>query len=73
MKRRELSVGSVVAVYVLGFAAGIQIALYAFDRFDDGVADARSGAIGLVFVAVGLAVIRFLFRSRASSWPARTP
>lgn len=67
MKRRELSVGSVVAVYALGLAAGIQVALYAFDRFDDGVANARSGLIGLAFVVVGLAAIAFLFRSRAAS------
>ncbi len=50
-------------------AAGIQIALYAFDRFDDGVADARSGMIGLAFVAVGVGVIAFLFRSREQGPP----
>lgn len=59
-----MSAGSVVAIYALGLAAGIQVALYLFDRFDDGVADARSGIIGLAFVLLGLGAIAFLFRSR---------
>ena len=65
MKRHELSIASVVTVYVLGLAAGVQLALYAYDRFDDGVADARSGLIGLAFVAIGVGASAYLFRSRA--------
>lgn len=64
MKRRELSIASVVIVYVLGGVAGVQLALYAYDRLDDGVADARSGIIGLALLAIGLITIAYLFRSR---------
>jgi MFS family permease len=65
MKRREVSMGSVLAIYALGLAAGIQVALYLFDRFDDGVADARSGIIGIGLVLLGLGAIAVLFRVRA--------
>jgi hypothetical protein len=60
MKTRELSLTRVLLVYAAGVAAGVQGALYLFDTFDDGVADGKSGAIGLVFLALGLA---FIFRS----------
>ncbi len=65
MKRQELSIASVVTVYALGLAAGVQLALYAYDRSDDGVADTRSGLIGTAFVAIGVVAIAYLFRSRA--------
>lgn len=51
-----------LAIYVAGLAAGVQGALYLYDRYDDGVADWRTGAIALAFVALGLAFIVRTFR-----------
>ncbi|MFL5541441.1 MAG: hypothetical protein ACJ8J0_20815 [Longimicrobiaceae bacterium] len=42
----------------------MQGALYLFDVYDDGVADWRSGAIAVGFVAAGLAAIALSFRRR---------
>ena len=64
MRRSNLSLGRVIGIYVAGFAAGIQGALYLGDVYDDGVADWRSGVIALVFVALGAALIRWSFTSR---------
>ncbi len=58
----QLSLRRVLAIYVAGLAAGVQGALYLYDRYDDGVADWRTGAIALAFVALGLAFIVRTFR-----------
>ncbi|MET0400522.1 MAG: hypothetical protein ABW277_27270 [Longimicrobiaceae bacterium] len=41
--------------------AGVQIALYLFDYFDDGVAEPLSGWIGVGLLAAGLAVVLWPF------------
>ncbi|MFL5385654.1 MAG: hypothetical protein ACJ8GN_24315 [Longimicrobiaceae bacterium] len=64
--RRELALGRVLLIYLAGIVAGVQGALYLFDVYDDGVADWRSGAIALGFVAAGLAAIVLTFRRRPS-------
>lgn len=64
MRRANLSLGRVIGIYMAGMVAGIQGALYLMDRFDDGMADWRSGAIALVFVMLGAALIRWSFTSR---------
>ena len=53
-RRAELTLTRVLAIYVAGAIAGVQIALYLFDFYDDGVADVRSLLIGLLFLASGL-------------------
>ena len=53
-----------LVVYVLGLVAGIQCALYLFDRYDDGVAEPLSAGIGGVMVAIGIVV---------AVWPYRGP
>ena len=65
-RTRELALGRVLLIYLAGIVAGVQGALYLFDVYDDGVADWRSGAIALAFVAAGLAAIALTFRRRAS-------
>jgi hypothetical protein len=52
----------VLAIYLAGFVAGIQVALYLFDRYDDGVADVRSLLIGLLMVGIGLGLVAWKFR-----------
>jgi hypothetical protein len=59
---RTLGLGRVLVVWLAGLAAGVQIALYLFDLYDDGVADWRSGAIGLALAAAGLAFVGWTFR-----------
>jgi hypothetical protein len=63
MRERRVSIARVLVVYVAGLVAGIQCALYLFDRFDDGVADVRSLYIGLGMVALGLGFVGWSFRT----------
>jgi multisubunit Na+/H+ antiporter MnhG subunit len=43
-----------LAFYAAGVIAGIQIALYLFDLYDDGVADVKSGIIGVLLLVLGV-------------------
>jgi hypothetical protein len=52
----------VAFIYLAGLLAGIQIALFLFDLYDDGTADLRSGLIGLVFLLVGAWLVTAPFR-----------
>ena len=56
MRRRhaEHTLTRVLSIYAAGVVAGMQIALYLFDFYDDGIADIRSLLIGLLFLGVGL-------------------
>jgi pilus assembly protein TadC len=60
-QRTEHSLLGTLFIYLLGVLAGVQIALYLFDYFDDGVAEPLSGWIGVGFLAVGLAVAMWPF------------
>lgn len=66
MRTREISIGRALAIWLLGLIAGIQVALYLFDLYDDGVADWKSGAIGLAFVVAGLLFVIGTFRRGAA-------
>jgi hypothetical protein len=59
---RHVSLGRVVAIFVVGVMAGAQGALYVYDTVDDGVSDPLSGGIALVFVAAGIGLIARSFR-----------
>lgn len=62
MRRRELSVGRVLLIHLLGVMAGAQGGLYLYDTFDDGVSEPLSGLIALAFVAAGLGLVARSFR-----------
>lgn len=62
MPRRELSLGRVLLIFLLGLAAGIQLALYFYDTFDDGVSEPLSGGIALMLVGFGLGAIAWSYR-----------
>jgi hypothetical protein len=64
MPKRELGLGRVLLIYLAGLVAGVQLALYLFDRYDDGVADARSLWIALVMIALGIGFVAWSFRRR---------
>jgi hypothetical protein len=54
-----------------GSFAGIQIGLYLFDLYDDGVADLRSGIIALIILVLGLVLVAWSFRGSPRE-PPRT-
>lgn len=56
-QRTEYSLLGTLLIYLLGVFAGVQIALYLSDYFDEGVAEPLSGWIGVGFLAVGFAVV----------------
>lgn len=60
-QRTEHSLMGTLFVYMLGVLAGVQIALYLFDYYDDGVTEPLSGLIGIGFLAAGLAVVLWPF------------
>jgi len=64
-RRAEHTLIRVLSIYAAGLCAGMQIALYLFDVYDDGTADIRSLLIGVLFFALGLvfALWRFLRRT----------
>ena len=64
MPKRELGLGRVLVIYLAGLVAGVQLALYLFDRYDDGVADARSLWIALAMIALGIGFVAWTFRGR---------
>jgi hypothetical protein len=66
MLKAEHSLARVLGIHAAGFVAGIQIALYLYDRYDDGVADPKSLWIGLAMFAAGAAFALSRFRRRSS-------
>jgi len=64
MRKREMTIGRVLLVWLAGLVAGVQLALYLFDRYDDGVADARSLWIALAMIAAGVGFVAWTFRRR---------
>lgn len=62
VSRREISLGKVLLIYLLGLMAGVQAALYLFDLFDDSVAEPLSGGIAAAMVAAGLGLVAWTFR-----------
>lgn len=63
MHRPQLSLARVLLIYTLGLLAGVQGALYLYDTYDDGVSEPLSGWITRGFVALGLGVVAWSFRT----------
>ncbi len=61
-RRAELTVIRVAMIFAAGLVAGVQIALYLFDFYDDGIADVRSAVIGLVLLTLGVGLLAWSFR-----------
>jgi hypothetical protein len=53
-RRAEHTLIRVLLIYAAGLSAGMQIALYLFDVYDDGTGDIRSLRVGLLFFSLGL-------------------
>ncbi|MAV25122.1 MAG: hypothetical protein CMQ05_03250 [Gammaproteobacteria bacterium] len=50
-------------ILFLGIVCGIQLGLYMFDYYDDGIAEFQSLVIGLIMVLCALAFVVLQFRS----------
>ncbi len=50
-------------IFLLGLISGIQIALYMYDYYDDGIADYKSLLIGIAMVLLSLGFILYTYRS----------
>lgn len=61
--RAELTLRQVLFFYGWGLVAGAQLALYLYDYFDDGTAEALSGLIGIGLVLSGALIILARYRS----------
>jgi hypothetical protein len=68
-RRAHLSFIRVLGIYAAGVLAGIQLALYLFDYYDDGVADLRSAAIAAILLAVGVSFVLWSFRRSQPDLP----
>lgn len=62
--RAQLTLGQVLFFYGWGLVAGAQVALYLYDYFDDGTAEALSGLIGVGLVLFGTLIILVRYRGR---------
>ena len=61
--RAEIGLLRALVFFLAGVIAGVQIALYLFDLYDDGVGDARSGLIGVALLIVGAGFVMWSYRS----------
>lgn len=66
-KLQPLSLFRALAIYVLGLVSGIQIALYLYDYYDDGIAELESLLIGLAMAVLSICFILYSFRKNAEN------
>lgn len=60
---KELTIPRVFTIYTFGLITGIQIALYMYDFYDDGIADFKSLLIGIVMFVLSIVFILYSFRN----------
>jgi len=61
--RKQLSILRAICFVMLGCISGMQIALYMYDYYDDGIADVRSLGIGIVMLLASFGIVLWSFRS----------
>jgi hypothetical protein len=61
-KSKPLSIYRAMGFLALGVISGIQIALYMYDYYDDGVADVKSLLIGIVILIASVSFVLYSFR-----------
>ena len=66
-KSKTISLLRTSGIYFLGLISGIQIALYMYDYYDDGIADYKSLLIGIAMVLLSVGFILYTFRSERSN------
>ena len=65
-RRAELSLLRALCILLVGVLAGMQIALYLFDLYDDGVAERLSAVIGVALLILGVMLVLWFFRKRST-------
>ena len=60
-KVKNITLTRVVLIFLSGLISGIQIALYLFDFYEDGIADIKSLFIGILFIIISFVFILFTF------------
>lgn len=62
-KSKEITILRTFGIFFLGIISGIQVALYLYDYYDDGIADYKSLLIGIAMVLLSLGFILYTYRS----------
>ena len=63
-KSRRLTIFRALAFLLLGVLSGIQIALYLYDYYDDGIAEFGSLLIGLAMLAASIGFVAYSYRQK---------
>jgi len=62
-RSKKLTMNRVFIIYTFGLITGIQVALYLYDYYDNGIADIKSLLIGMVMAVLSIAFILYSFRN----------
>lgn len=60
---KKITLRRVFGIFFLGLISGIQVALYMYDYYDDGIAELLSLFIGIALVILSIGYILYSFRS----------
>jgi hypothetical protein len=63
VKSKKITLRRVFGIFLFGLISGIQIALYMYDYYDDGIADYKSLLIGIAMIILSIGFILYTFRS----------
>ena len=63
-RTRQISVFRAIGFLTLGVISGIQIALYMYDYYDDGIADVKSLLIGIGMLLASTSFVLNSFRRK---------
>lgn len=66
-KSKNITLLRAAGIFLLGLITGIQIALYLYDYYDNGIADYKSLLIGILLLVLSLGFILYTFRKDNSS------
>lgn len=65
-KSKKVTLLRASGIFLLGVVSGIQVALYLFDFYDDGIADYKSLLIGVIMILLSSGFILYTYRSENS-------
>ena len=60
-KSKKVTILRASGIFILGLISGIQLALYMYDYYDDGIADYKSLLIGIVMIVLSLGFILYTY------------
>ncbi|MEX0723030.1 MAG: hypothetical protein WD053_04100 [Gracilimonas sp.] len=62
VRSKKITLLRVIGIFLFGLVSGIQVALYLYDYYDDGIADPLSLFIGIGMIILSIGFILFTFR-----------